>query len=381
MTMTPTPPSERSLGRHLPPALDGERLDRQVAAIAERAGLGDRRPRAARRFLSVAVRSLCVGAVAVAAIVSVMAVRSRLIARLRAEPSASALAGTTFEAPAGGETITLGDGSRAVLEARSKLTLLAVRPELVRVALERGGVDLDVVHAEGKQFVVEARGYEIRVLGTRFSVRLGETEGAAALEVGVARGRVRVTRARQDVGGAGQKEEAKEEEGEEEDVRVLDAGETWSTAPTTVAVPAPANNDGAPAPAKPSGAGGPAESPRALLARAEAFRAANEPRAAARLFDALRVRHRSDPRAGLAAFELGRLRLDRLDDPRGAAEAFNDAIAVAPDAPFREDAQARLVEAYEASADRARCLDARAAYLLRYPRGVHRDKIAARCPE
>jgi transmembrane sensor len=362
-----TPPSEKSLGRHLAPALDDARLDRQVAAIAERGGLGHRRARDVRRFLTFAMRTMCVGVVALAVIVSVTAVRSRLIARLSAEPTGGALAGTTFEAPAGGETITLGDGSRAVLEARSKLTLLTVRPEMVRVALERGGVDLDVVHADGKQFVVDARGYEVRVLGTRFSVLLGETEGAPALEVRVARGRVRVTRG------------SEEGAGETQDVRVLDAGETWSTAPVTVPVP---ESEGALGPrAKPPAVAGIGESPRALLARAEAFRAANDPRAAARLFDALRVRHRSDPRAGLAAFELGRLRLDRLDDPRGAAEAFNDAIAVAPDAPFREDAQARLVEAYDASRDHSRCLDAQSAYLLRYPRGVHRDKIAARCPE
>jgi FecR protein len=284
----------------------------------------------------------------------------------RPEAAVAALAGTTFEAPAGGETITLGDGSRAVLEPQSRLTLLAVQPELVRVALERGGVDLDVVHADGKQFVVGARGYEIRVLGTRFRVRLGEAAGAAALEVHVTRGRVRVTRV-----GAGEAE-----------VRVLDAGETWSTAPEPAPVPATTTaSEAPPARTKPTAALGTGEDPRDLLARAEGFRAANDPRAAARLFDALRLRHRSDPRAGLAAFELGRLRLDRLGDARGAAEAFGDAIAIAPGAPFREDAEARLVEATAASGDRARCLDARAAYLLRYPRGVHRDKVAARCPE
>jgi ferric-dicitrate binding protein FerR (iron transport regulator) len=349
-----TAPSERSLGRHVPPTLDDARLARQVAAVAARTDLRSR-PRGTRRALTVAVRTTCVGAVALATIVGVMAVRSRWLGPLR-EESGAALSGTTFEAPAGGETITLGDGSRAVLEARSELTLVAVRPELVRVALERGGVDFDVTHADGKQFVVSARGYEIRVLGTRFNVRLGETEGTPALEVRVARGRVRVTR----------------EASDGQDERVLDAGETWSTARTTVP-----ETRGAPPPAKVEAG----ESPRVLLARAEAFRAANDPRAAARLFDALRVRHHGDPRAGLAAFELGRLRLDRLDDPRGAAEALNDAIAVAPDAPFREDAQARLVEAYDASRDHSRCLEARAAYLSRYPRGVHRDKIAARCAE
>jgi transmembrane sensor len=361
-----TSPSEKTPGRHLPPTLDDARLDRQVAAIAARTDLARRPPRGARRVLWLALRTTCVSGVALAVIVGLMAARSRWLGHLRDE-SGGALAGTTFEAPAGGETITLGDGSRAVLEARSKLTLLAVGPELMRVALERGGVDLDVVHEAGKQFVVNARGYEIRVLGTRFSVRLGETETAPALEVRVARGRVRVARQEREDDGAR----------DDQDVRVLDAGETWSTAPAT----APETNGAPPGRPQPPVKAETSESPRVLLARAQAFRAANDPRAAAHLFDALRVRHHGDPRAGLAAFELGRLRLDRLDDPRGAAEAFDDAIAIAPGAPFREDAQARLVEAYDAFHDRARCLEARTAYLLRYPRGIHRDKIAARCAE
>jgi len=355
-------PSETSLGRHIEPALDEARLERQIAAIEARA----RRPSASRRAFTLAAASV--------AVVAIMLLRAHLDPRARPEPGP--LAGTTFEAPAGGETITLGDGSRAVLEPQSKLTLLTVRPELVRVALERGGVDLDVVHAEGKQFVAVARGYEIRVLGTRFRVRLGEG-GAPALEVKVARGRVRVTRLGAD--GA-----------PETDVRVLDAGETWSTAPeaapapelppTPAAVPELSPMPAAVPPAGPA-ASASGESARDLLARAEAARAANQPRAAARLFDALRLRHRSDARAGLAAFELGRLRLDRLDDPRGAAEALTDALAIAPRAPFREDAQARLVEAYAAARERGRCLDAQAAYLARYPQGVNRAKVAARCPE
>ena len=171
------------------------------------------------------------------------------------------------------------------------------------------------------------------------------------------------------------------------DLRVLGAGETWTATlaaarPSSAATPAldasaPVETATASRPAGAAASG----SAKELLARAEASRAANDPRGAARLFDALRAHHRADPRAGLAAFELGRLRLDRLGDPRGAAEALSDALSIAPGAPFREDAQARLVEAYEASGDHARCLDARAGYLARYPRGVHRGTIASRCGE
>jgi FecR-like protein len=356
--MTPSP---KPLGRHIAPALDEARLERQIAAIVKRGA--PRRPVASslRRQAVAAAVCLVVGG----------SVAWRLTKVTRAEPTEPtlAVAGTTVETRAGGETITLADGSRAVLAPKSKLTLMTVRPDIVRVALEEGGVDLDVVHAEGKEFVVVARGYEIRVLGTRFRVRLLEGAGAASLEVEVARGRVRVTH-------AGKPDDA--------DLRVLGAGETWTATldaerPVSASAPAiEASADTAPVPRPAAvGAGGAKE----LLARAEASRAANDPRGAARLFDALRAHHRSDPRAGLAAFELGRLRLDRLGDPRGAAEALSDALSIAPGAPFREDAQARLVEAYEASGDHARCLDARAGYLARYPRGVHRGTIASRCGE
>jgi hypothetical protein len=344
--------SGRSLGRHISPSLDDARLDRQCAAIATLTS--STRPRPPHpRFVAAAVATpvICLAIVAFVIVI----VRSHSV----------------VEAPAGGETITLPDGSRAVLDPRSKLTLIAAGADLVRVGLDRGGVDLDVVHADGKQFVVIAKGYEVRVLGTRFSVRLLDAGHSAVLEVKVARGRVRVAR-----------------EGDTVNVRVLDAGETWSTVldgpalpPTSFPTPFEVTRTDAPPPATPRVRSATAlpDGPKELLSRAEAARASNHPRESAQLLNALRVRYRADPRAGLAAFELGRLRLDRLLDPAGAADALNDAIAIAPDAPFREDAQARLVEAYEAARNRPRCLDARLAYLTRYPHGVHREKVALRC--
>jgi hypothetical protein len=340
-------PSERPLGRHIDPALDDARLARQVSAIA---AAGARRPRKWSGLVAVAAAGMVVAAV--------VAWRS----------------GTTWRAPAARpatlaaterETFTLADGSRAVLDPRSELNLRTMRADLVSLELQRGGVDLDVVHAEGKQLVVLARGYEIRVLGTRFTVRVGDGPDEPAVVVAVIRGRVRVTRV-----------------GEESNARVLDAGETWSAGPPAPTAAAPATAADRP----PVRGGSPAvveagESARQLLARAEALRAADDPRGAARALAALRARYPTDPRAGLAAFELGRLRLDRLGDPRGAARAFEDAVSIAPAAPFREDAQARLVEAYAAGGERERCLDAQAAYLSRYPRGLHRQKVASRCPE
>jgi hypothetical protein len=116
-----------------------------------------------------------------------------------------------------------------------------------------------------------------------------------------------------------------------------------------------------------------------LLQLANEARIAGRVKDAATAFDTLRRRYRKDPRAGLAAFELGRLRLDSLGDPLGAVEALLDAISLAPEATFREDADARLIEAYDEAHD-PRCHVARQDYLARYPKGVHAAAVAVRCP-
>ena len=158
----------------------------------------------------------------------------------------------------------------------------------------------------------------------------------------MARGRVRVARERQD-GTA-----------DNQDVRVLDAGETRSTAPTTVA-PVPETRDAPPA-------RGHNRRPRAMRARARCWHARRpsaqqtirRPRGGPSPADACAFSTATIPARDCFRTRSTATRPAQRSR-RGAAEAFKDAIAVAPDAPFREDAQARLVEAYEASHDHSRC--------------------------
>jgi TolA-binding protein len=98
---------------------------------------------------------------------------------------------------------------------------------------------------------------------------------------------------------------------------------------------------------------------------------------AARTYQALLTAYPRDPRAGLAAFELGRLRMDRLNDMPGAVQALEQAVALAPGAELREDALARLVAASAAAHDHARCARARSRYLTEYPSGVHHRTVSA----
>jgi transmembrane sensor len=274
--------------------------------------------------------------------------------------------------------MTLLDGSRVVLDPETRLSLMTLLPNDIRLDLHRGGLDLDVTHVEDRQFVVIAAGYEVRVLGTQFAVRLRPNEERPALDVRVLRGRVRVTRI-----------------GEPADVRVLGAGETWSTAlgPTSN-TPAKADEP-SPVPATaavtiatnaPSTSASTAASPAAirvgakeLWSQAEAARTARRFQDEAVALNTLRLRHRSDHRAGLAAFELGRLRQDTLHDPAGAAEAFADAVVLAPNGPFREDAEARRVEALDSAGRHEQCADAKTLFLARYPSGIHRQRVSGMC--
>jgi transmembrane sensor len=80
--------------------------------------------------------------------------------------------------------------------------------------------------------------------------------------------------------------------------------------------------------------------------------------------------HRSDPRAPLAAFTLGRVLLDELGRPREAADAFADARALAPGGPLAEDALAREVEAASRAGDASRANARAQLYVTTYPSGA-----------
>jgi transmembrane sensor len=346
-----------SLSRHLSPALTEARLARQYANIVERTA---RRRSWASLFAAPRL--------AIAFVACALVLVGVLVAR-PGSPTASPLDGTVAESRAGGELLTLADGTRMVLDARTRMRMTTVRADLVRIGLEEGGADFDVAHVDGRRFLIDAAGYEVSVIGTHFTVRIGSSRGDATLEVKVERGRVRVAR-----------------EGHPESERALGAGEAWSTRiGEETAVPAPAPSAFVPEVEEPSESAPHASLPsavekpvRAVAPVAPVLPSESHPREAAIALDAIRMRFRGDSRAGLAAFELGRVRLDALKDPAGAVNAFDDALVLAPNAPFREDAEARRVQALEAM-DEARCREAKASYLARYPQGVHRADVARRC--
>lgn len=276
-------------------------------------------------------------------------------------------------------TVTLVDGSKVSLASHTEVHVHGNQQDSpgLSLVLTQGEVVCDVVHREGRAFTVVTNDVEVRVVGTRFSVTATPGE-AQRVEVSVLRGAVEVVnRSRPGV------------------VARISAGQSWVQSPPRSpasassaggggrrSVDASAQLHGAPPPDS-SGVASPIRVPplsaRELFAKAGESRRSDDAAAAAHAYEELLRLHPSDGRAGLSAFELGRLRMDRLGDPAGAISALERALALNIGPSFREDALARLVSVYATQGDDASCSHARNRYLSSYPYGVHAITVASRC--
>lgn len=88
------------------------------------------------------------------------------------------------------KTTVLADGSRVVLNTDTALSL-HFTPEERGVELLRGEAAFDVVHDHDRPFVVQGNGVSVRVVGTRFFVRVDGSDAP----VGVVEGRVEASTA------------------------------------------------------------------------------------------------------------------------------------------------------------------------------------------
>lgn len=369
-----------SLSRHVRVDLSQARIERLWQAAAPR--LGERASTRVRLYVAVVV--------AVAAAVGLLFAWQR-----RLEPAATAWVGSSLETGADATSVTLTDGSKVEVQPGSRVDLGERSASAVRLELRRGRIACDVTHREGRSFVVAADGVEVRVVGTRFSVSTEHGRDGNRVEVRVERGVVEVRPA-----------------GGEHAERVA-AGQSWSretkvgAVPSAVPADAPPAHEISPAPAladtpadeatstkaelpraastaagrthADSAKSSEASGSRALLEEARELWRSGKVQAAADAYQRLVRDYPSDARAGLAAFELGRLRMDRLGDMAGAARALEQAVALAPGSGFREDALARLVTASAAAHDLGGCSRARARYLAEFPHGVHQLRVTAAC--
>ncbi len=293
------------------------------------------------------------------------------------------LAEARLETASDALAVTLVDGSKVTLASRTELQVRGNQPSSVALSLSRGEVVCDVTHRDNRKFTVVAGDVEVRVVGTKFSVKTTPGDNPR-VEVSVLRGVVEVMSKRR----AGI-------------VARVAAGQSWIQNPEPsvvepgvagVSQPSPtpdvAGTEAPGSSAKPDGkaAAVPSSSAmvanptaRALFEKAGESRRAGDASAAAQAYEELLRLHPSDARASLSAFELGRLRMDRLGDSAGAISALERAVALNIGPSFREDALARLVSVYASQGNFAACGRARDRYLSSYPAGVHASAVASRC--
>lgn len=275
------------------------------------------------------------------------------------------------------------DGSTAELGPASSLSLEKQASELVEVKLHAGRATFEVAKRPARQFVVKAHDVRVRVVGTRFTVN--DTGGV--VDVTVERGIVEVMRGGELVN--------------------LTAGQSWhSNVQTAAVVPPPsaaaiedddAEEDDAPAPATAAAApkrvkrakgkriAAPAQSMLPAAAAEDAFQSALAARREGRGGDAAKgfekfIREApSDARAPVAAFELGRIRMDSLGDTRGAVEALRLSLKLDGRASFREEAMSRIVRGLDQLGDVTACQQARDSYLSAFPSGAYAHGVQTRC--
>jgi len=284
--------------------------------------------------------------------------------------------------PVGGEqkVIRFGDGSQAELaSAAAELDVERVSADAIDVNLNRGRGNFRVTPNRSRVFTVRSGEVMVTVLGTEFVVE----KRAQRTWVKVTRGKVSV-----DWPGGN---------------RLLLAGDegqfppeevTEAPAPPLAVIPAPA-------PAKQSAAPIPEDRPIAELYRdrateqnfdeayelmkasptvvgsdvselmlaADVARLSGHPTEAVPYLRRVLGEHRSDSRAPLAAFTLGRMYLGQLGSPGEAAAAFAQVRSLAPSGPLAEDALAREVEARARAGEKAKAQELARQYLRSYPVG------------
>ncbi len=304
-------------------------------------------------------------------------------------------------APATPRTVTFDDGSRVTLIQGATLqTVSAAGGADIVLRLDTGTAQFEVTKRAGRVFRVLAGTVTVDVVGTSFTVER-VAEGA---RVTVQHGRVKVAwsdgQRYLDASDSGRFPPAAHVEdevlapagGPATEIRPLPARPREGPTATTAAAAAAAAATTTPKPGwralarsgqharayEALGKAGPLavkDEPGDLLAAADVARLSGHPAEARAPLRQILDRHRTDPRAGLAAFTLGRVLLEEIHDPRGAAEAFALARAFEPDSPLVEDAWVHeiesLVRAGAAADAKSRAVD----YLRKFPAGAKARQV------
>jgi transmembrane sensor len=343
------------LREQLSPRWTDERAGRVRAALDARG----RRRATLRRAALVGASLAAVAGAMVVLHARLFPLRPPAVASLPAAPPEAASA-----APTAAVTTVLGPDSDLVADPEGEGRSFSLR---------KGGARFVVPHDAVHPLRVRVGSAVVEDVGTVFTVRrLTDT----AAEVEVDEGRVRVT-------SRGGSFEVAASERRTFEIDVPDAGTREPHAPEAPAHAAP------PAwrPLAESGRYGEAyESLKGatrtvrdeagdLLLAADVARLSGHPADAVPFLERVLRSQPNDPRAGLAAFTLGRVLLDELGRPGEAATAF--ARAAKAGGPLAEDALAREVEASSRAGDTTRARTLALEYERLYP-GGRRSRVVAK---
>jgi TolA-binding protein len=352
--------------------LSQERVDTQWERIATRAPkLGAARERRTTRWVAASF------AVALGVALLFLGVR-------RAPHAELGIARSVVRSDDAPVDVSLGDGSRVELSPSSEMALLPGRADAIALELSAGSALLSVDDHDGR--VLRMRSGPFEVVSKQGSVRVTRALSAEGerFRVDVEDGAVDVLRTDEGKGPvhlvAGEHWSAFAAYASAESSREVGLPQARELSPEGAQVEAP--EDGA------EGRDGRTRERRARMQHRQAAvlfedanleRRAGQLREAADLYAQIVEHFPRDRRAALAAFELGRIRMDALSDPRGAVQALERALALDARRAYAEDALARLTLAHEALGDREGCRRAQEQYLARYPEGVHAARIEKRC--
>jgi len=304
--------------------------------------------------------------------------------------------------------VRLADQSTIELEPDALVHLDAVASDEVNVSLHRGRARFKVAKNRQRSFRVLAGATEVRVVGTTFTVDSASDGASVFVEEGTVEVRHAGELRRLMRGDAWHTPAPSTAPSAAPPAVDLDAMEAPSRAPAPPEASArpdskhaapgrPARRGGtrsstasaplAPAPGAstsgpgltPAPAGPLAPSAEALFRAAVDARRESGPRAAAKAWSTFLDAFPGDSRAGLAAFELGRIEMDVSHDTSGALWALERALSLSPSAAFAEDAMARMVQLRDQRHEAAACKAARARYLSRYPQGTYATSLASLC--
>lgn len=306
--------------------------------------------------------------------------------------------------PTGDVQFDLPEGTwvRATEGARARVS--TPEPDRGRISLESGRIEAEVKPEAKRTWTVEAGPYEVRVVGTVFSVQWIPASGE--MEVEVVRGKVIVTgeslgaeaiaveaghllhanhgqrtvtlRPRQPVAEPSDEPAqgtTSDEPEIEEPARPRQQGRRPSRVPSWKDEAEAANYRRALELAKERGVQRLFTdlSSSDLLLLADTARLARDRALARDAYREVRSRFAGTAQAARAAFQLGRLSADHGGKHEEAVRWFRTYLDESPDGTFAREARGRLVQSLRASGDDADARKAARVYLEHYPRGPHAE--------